>query len=751
MADRPPTAVPPGPIPRTSFIGRDQERQQLTRLLTRPDLRLLTVTGPGGVGKSRLAHQVLSTVQETFTDGAVFIPLAPILDVALVLPTVAQVLGVPDTPAQPLASHVQTFLAGRHLLLVLDNAEHLLDAVATLVADLLDRCPRLTVLITSQVRLGLSGEQVFPLATLDPVTARALFTERAQSITPAFAVTAATIPVLDQICTRLDRLPLAIELAAARSAVLPLPALLRRLDHRLDVLTGGPRDAPARQRTMRAAIAWSHDLLSDAEQVLYRRLGVCVGDFSLEAAQAVAGEDQDVMAGVSALVGVSLVLPAPSVEDAPRFSMLETIREDALERLEASGEAATIHAAHLDHVVALAERQWSAPTGHEAYSLLRELGAAQGNIRVALAWALDHDPVAGARLAGALARYWVYSASLAEGRDWVEHALAAPALPEPIRARALFAAGWLAKDGNDPGAAESYLTEAAAAARAVGDMRTLVHAQGLLGELVLAHGDVTRAWALQAGAQAASEALGEPSITAVTIVQLGRIAFGLGDLARAQAYLQDAVAAHRVSGSTLAIAVAQACLGEVLLARGDEAAAARQFRDAIEGYAALPAWGRLGLALEGFAAAMLRRAPQSATRLLGAAAVILERVGVQRDQAWAVSHTQVIHRAKSRLGEAAFAAAWAVGEQLDWIAVLAEIDALATSLAQSEEAAPHGLTRREVEVLRLLAEGRSNRAIADALAISERTVENHVLHILTKLDLASRTAAATWAVRHGLA
>ena len=250
------------PIPVTAFLGREQELRHLTGLLARPDVRLLTVTGPGGIGKSRLALRMMERVEETCADGAVFVPLAPVLDPDLVLPTIVQSLQVPDAPGQPLTAHLHTFFADRPLLLVLDNAEHVLDAVAALVADLLAGCPQLTILVTSRVRLGLSGEQVFPLGTMDADTARMLFTARAQAVQPAFAGTPETAPVIDAICDRLDRLPLAIELAAARVAVLPLTALQRRLEHRLDLLTGGPRDAPDRQRDMRATIAWSHDLLA---------------------------------------------------------------------------------------------------------------------------------------------------------------------------------------------------------------------------------------------------------------------------------------------------------------------------------------------------------------------------------------------------------------------------------------------------------------------------------------------------------
>jgi predicted ATPase len=281
----------------------------------------------------------MESVSDTAHDGGVWVCLASIRDPELVLPTIAQALDVPDVTGQSLLRQVGAALAERRLLLVLDNLEHLLNPTAPLLAALLTTCPGLTVLATSRARLEISGERVMPLPPLDPETARTLFVQRAQAADPGFNITTENAPVIAAICDRLDRLPLAIELAAARVNVLPLPALLARLDHRLDLLTGGPRDAPDRQRDMRAAISWSHDLLSEPEQVVFRRLGVFVGGFTLDAAEVVADEDANVLASVSALVASSLVTPVEGARDEPRFTMFETIREYALEQLIASGES----------------------------------------------------------------------------------------------------------------------------------------------------------------------------------------------------------------------------------------------------------------------------------------------------------------------------------------------------------------------------------------------------------------------------
>ncbi len=273
------------PVPLTSFVGREREINTVADLLRCPDVRLLTLTGTGGIGKTRLALRVVDEVANKYDDGVAFVALAAVRDPDLVLPAVAQVLNVPDAAGQPLADRLQAYLADRNLLLVLDNVEHLLDAAVQFV-NLLATSPGLTILCTSRTRLGLSGEHVFTLAPLTTEVARQLFEERAQALTQAFALNDDLAATVDAICDRLDGLPLAIELAAARTNVLPPRALLARLEHRLDVLADGPRDAPTRLRDMRGAIAWSHDLLMEQEQVLFRRLGVFIGGFTLEAAQA---------------------------------------------------------------------------------------------------------------------------------------------------------------------------------------------------------------------------------------------------------------------------------------------------------------------------------------------------------------------------------------------------------------------------------------------------------------------------------
>jgi DNA-binding CsgD family transcriptional regulator len=441
-----------------------------------------------------------------------------------------------------------------------------------------------------------------------------------------------------------------------------------------------------------------------------------------------------------------------------RFTMLETIREYALERLVASGEEDAVRAAHLQHMAELAERQWSASNGHESEQGIRRLIAEQGNIRSTLAWALDHAPIKAARLTGALDHYWILSSSVTEGRDWAERTLAAaPELPEHIRARALLTAGWMARCQGDLAGAEPYFVDAAAGARRVGDLRVLWISAGLLGEMVLGMGQLERAQGLYAESRAAAGAMNEPGVTAVAVMTLGRVAQAMGDLAKAQAYLEEAVAAHRASGGSLGIATAQDYLGGVLFARGDENGAARRFRDSLRVYADLAAWGQAGSMLEGIAAATVQRDAVTAARLLGAASVLFDRLDPVRDSQYVAFHDRAVDRSRSKLGDASFTAAWAAGSHLTWAEILADVDSVIPEHGTLESEAvtgvpqAHGLTARERDVLRLVAKGRSNRSIAEELSLSQRTIEHHVLHILTKLDLESRTAAAAWAVRHDLA
>src|SRR5215213_2435829 len=475
------------PISLTPLIGRERETATLVSMLGQHDARLLTVTGPGGVGKTRLALHVAADVGAAFPDGVVFVDLATVTDPALVAPVVAAVLGVREASGQPLVDQVRAFLRDKRLLLVLDNFEQVVEA-APLVVTLLAGCPGLAVLATSRVRLRVSGEREYPLSPLGlpddggqrpvdalrPSEAVRLFVARAQAVQPDFALSPANAVVVADICRRLDGLPLAIELAAARIKSLSVSALLSRMESRLPLLTGGGRDLPLRQQTMRDTIAWSYDLLSPEEQTQFQRLAVFVGGFSLEAAEAVAepGGSGTVFDIISSLLDSSLLLKQEAGDGESRFRMLETIREFGLERLTASGAEAPVRQAHAAWYLALAEAAESSMRGGAAQARwLDRLEADHPNLRAALTWfEQTGDAEGGARLAGTLQGYWLQRSHRSEGRAWLERALAHGVVTNEARAKALLALAVLSQlTGSSE--ATALLAQSLAFSRSAADSR----------------------------------------------------------------------------------------------------------------------------------------------------------------------------------------------------------------------------------------------------------------------------------------
>jgi predicted ATPase/DNA-binding XRE family transcriptional regulator len=492
------------PLSSTPFVGRTRELAEIRGLLQNDSVRLLTLTAAGGTGKTRVALEVAGQLEGDFSDGVVFVSLASLADPALVAATIGNALSLPEMAGKPAIDQLTDYLADKRLLLVLDNFEHLLDAT-DVVCALLAECVDLRVLVTSRAALHLSAEHLYPvppLAVPDPTQlpdletlagydAIRLFIERAQAVKPSFRPTSEDAGALVEICSRVDGLPLAIELAAARLTVFPPQALAVRLQHRLPLLTGGAQDLPARQQTLRSTIDWSYSLLSEEEQILFARLSVFAGGCNFEAAEAVCNQagSLDMLEGLSSLVDKSLLHQIG--DDEPRFAMLETTREYASLRLAASGEAETLQRLHAHHFLALAERAEREMHGPDELAWLDRLERDLDNLRAALAWSLDRrEGALTQRLAAALVYFWSGRDRNQEGQSWLRRALILDTADVPARAKALFGAGYLPYEVNEYTKAKPLLEQSLALYRQLGDKRGMAQSLKCLGFACVHQGDV---------------------------------------------------------------------------------------------------------------------------------------------------------------------------------------------------------------------------------------------------------------------
>jgi non-specific serine/threonine protein kinase len=804
----------PLPAPLTRFIGREREAAEVARTLAAA--RLLTLTGVGGCGKSRLALHVAAAEHERFVDGVAWVELAPLSDPALAARSVAAALGVREQAGRPLVSTLAGALQERCLLLVLDNCDHLLDACATLAEALLGACPRLTVLATSRQPLGVAGEVAWrvpsldlPEATVQPtaatlagVDAVRLFVDRARLVQPSFAVTDANADTVHRLCARLDGLPLAIELAAARLGVLSPDDILARLDDRFRLLTGGARTAPPRQQTLRATLDWSYDLLAPDEQVVFQRLAVFAGGWTLAAAETVCA-DATIAPGavldlLARLVDRSLVVAETGAGGTTHYRLPETLRQYAAERLGADAAAEATRRRHADCYLALAEAAAPHLEGRFNQAWLDQLEREHDNLRAALTWAADSDGAVALRLASALFRFWLMRGHFDEGRRWLETALAAGwDVAVPARVEALAGACYFAHMQNDFARASALAEEGMALAEALGDARLRARVSNPLGYIAIFQGDYPRArarfesnlaafraaddrwgiantlnplalvaWAEGDNARARAlldeavplwQALGNVWGTAWALAYLGRVAWSAGTPAVARGWHQESLARFRALGDAFGTANALTDLGYVARDEGEAEQAAEHFREALALARDLgDRWG-MALSLDGLAGVLAAggQAPRAA-RLFAAAAAARAALGTPVRPPYRGRLEQDIAAARASLPADAFAASWAAGQA----APLSE--SVADALAATGPALPDRpatalvsgslpLTQRETEVLRLLAEGLSDAAIARRLSISVKTVGGHVANILGKLDCPNRTAAAAVAVRHGLA
>jgi predicted ATPase/class 3 adenylate cyclase/DNA-binding CsgD family transcriptional regulator len=585
------------PVQPTSLIGREKEVAALLNLLQREEVRLLTLTGPGGTGKTRLGLQVAAELSETFTDGVYFVNLAPLSDPHLVVATIAQTLDLKEVAGQSLLDLLKEALHWKHLLLLLDNFEQVVDAAMD-VAVLLAVCPNLKVMGTSRMTLHIRGEQEFPvpplavpdpkrlpdLVTLSHYEAVELFLARAQAVKPEFQLSKTNAPAIAEICARLDGLPLAIELAAARIKLLPPQALLARLGQRLAVLTSGPRDAPARQQTLRNTIAWSYHLLDAQEQRLFRQLSVFVGGCTLEAAEAVCAALGDgdgagpVLDGVASLIDKSLLQPTAQKEGELRLVMLEIIREYGLEALAASGEMEANQRAHALYYLELAEKAEQEIEGPQQVRWLQRLEREHDNLRAALRWSLEQGEAGysmetALRLGGALRAFWLRHGPMSEGRTFLERALTgSKGVVTATRAKSLLAATSLATHLGDMDRAESMAQESLALCRELRDTWGIAHSLLQLGRAASYRGNFPVARPLLEEALALCREVGNTWGITFALEELGYLALQQGDHVRARALFEESLAIERELGDTLNIAATSLRLAEVhFVSQGDQA------------------------------------------------------------------------------------------------------------------------------------------------------------------------------------
>ena len=803
------------PVQLTSFVGRSRELAELE--VAFGAARLVTVVGPGGSGKTRLALE-FAVRRRAVSSDLQFVDLTPITDPALVLVSIATVLGVREVAGEVLQDTLARRIGDRKVVLVLDNLEQL-PAAGSVIAALLAASPGLRVLATSRAPLHVRGEHEYPLAPLQlpgpaelaslddlaEVEAVKLFVERARAIDPAFALTRENAVAVAGICAHLDGLPLAIELAAARTRLFTPAALLARLDRRLPVLTEGPMDAPIRQRTLRSTIGWSFDLLGERDQRVFASLGVFASGFALAAAEAVAIDPadpnggSDVLTSLNHLVEQNVLTVAPDVEGEPRFRMLETIREFARDQL-LEPDRVGLRDRHLAHFVALAERSEPQLRGPDQAAWIRRLAAEQADIRAALAWAQEaHRDESMLRLAVALRRrFWHDAGGLGEGLRWLEASLAAAAdAPAALRVKAQQRAAWILWEMGDSERSQE-LFEASLGAADDDDHRSRIEALIGLSHRALGTGGPELDAAAERMAAAIEHARhdGTSGVLVEPLLVAGQLAQARGDPARARAHFEEALDKARAAGDVWGAASALTQGGALALAEGEHAQAetmlAESVRLSIESgeralvfahataalTQALTAQGKLEAARsrlrEGSGAVRGAENPPGDSFMVEAAGGWLASAGMlpAAVEAWGAADTyRTDHRwpaipeeqrtrrrlwaaTREALGTVRFETRWAIGRSRDVREAL-ELAMVAVEAADLQDLpAPtpsrrgrFNLTPREQEVLALVASGMSDGQIATALVISKKTASVHVANIKAKLGASSRVEVATIALR----
>ncbi|MGZ3618125.1 MAG: LuxR C-terminal-related transcriptional regulator [Ktedonobacteraceae bacterium] len=770
----------------TTFIGREREVNAVLTIFQRPEVCLVTLTGTGGIGKTRLGLKIAAELLDVFADGVYFVSLASISDPDLVIPTIAEALGIREVGDRILLDLLQAYLQDKSILLLLDNFEQVITA-SVQVADLLVACPHLKIVVTSRAVLHVQGEQEYPVPpltvpdpkyksdhkTLSQYESVALFLQRAQAALPDFQMNETNAGIIAKVCMQLEGLPLAIELAAARIKLLPPKALLTRLEHRLRILTGGSRDVPARQQTLRNTIAWSYHLLDKQEQRLFRRISIFVGGCTLEAVETVCYENQQealsTLDEIASLIDKSLLEQVGSEGEA-RLMMLETIREFGLECLHESGEAEKIQNAHVRYFLNSVEELEPQYFGARAIAVLDQLESEFENIRAVLTWLTRFgENELALRLTGALWWFWYARGHLSEGRYWYEQLLpGSERVLAPVRAKALKSAGWIAYQQEDFDQSEALLKKGLEEYQILGDIQNIATSLYRLGLVAWATGDYLLAQSQTEDALSLFYQNGSKEGIADSLLVLAYVAIEQGDYSRAYEQAEQAVSLFKEIGDQWGIVYTLLGLASAVLLLGDGQTAENLTKES------LAISIRLGF-MVGITACLVQLAeisvalgePVRAARLLGTEEALRDKAKVmgitikQRNFEKMVGERSTI-AVYNHLGEKVFADAWAEGRAMTPEQVLAAQQTVVIPLISSSpedysthsgkapSSLPDGLTTREVEVLRLVACGLTNAQVAEQLVISPRTVNSHLITIYSKIGVSSRSAATRYAIEHKL-
>jgi non-specific serine/threonine protein kinase len=753
--------VPPLPVPVTSLIGREADIERVTALLKDESVRLVTLAGPGGIGKTRLALAVAGEF-----DRVGFVSLASVTEPELLMNTIERQLEIePDIGHTPMQS-VTGLLRHRQVLLVLDNLEQILDGTPV-ISDLLAGCAGLTVLATSRIRLGLSGEHVVPVdpldvppereqATFEEVARSAsvrLFAERAHAVHPSFSLDARNIDAVRVICRQLDGLPLAVELAAARSNMLSPESLAARLEHRLELLTGGPRNVPQRLQTMRAAIEWSYELLPESERRFWERLGVFTGGFTADAAIAVAmldeASDLDPLNTLESLIGQGLIRSTRNAVGEPRFTMLETTREFALDRLAQQAYEDRVRDTHARYFRGFAAQAEPFLMSADPELWVRRLEADLANIRQAMTWSRSRGDVESALdTCCSLAWFWTLPSLLAEGLGWFESLLEieSPEVSVRTRAKALLAAGDLAHWLGQSDKALRMHREALVAWRELGDVARIADTLRSLGSETIDFMRYEEAERyLREARELALRASDSWNFAAASNL-LGLAVKEQGRFAEAITLHEEALREWQRSGHRAHLPASLNGLGFSYLDGGDQPRAYESF-DAALASMEDDEFDEATRSITGFVRIAIANGQLDlATRLFAAARTIRDRHGTPPRPVVVAENGAIERELRTRLTPRAFAEAWSKGQDLQ----IQEAVALARTVPIPAAVTDDILSPREHDVLTLLIEGAPDTEIADRLFITRRTASKHVASILAKLEAPNRTAAATIAIRRGL-